>query len=387
MERFAIHGHFYQPPRENPWLEAVELQDSAYPYHDWNERITRSATRPTPLSRILDAEGRIARIVNNYATDQLQLRPDAAVLAEGEVARDATERILDADQREPGALLRPRLGPGAGLQPHDHAAGQPPRQAHAGRLGHPRFRAPLRPRAGRHVAAGNRRGHARRWRSWPSRAFNSRSSPRTRPAACGRSADAAGRTSAAGASIPRAPICADCLRAGRINLFFYDGPISRAVAFEQLLNSGEHFADAAAGRLLDDRRSWPQLVHIATDGETYGHHHRHGDMALAYALRLHRVRTSWRASPTTASSWRSIRPRTKCRSIENTSWSCAHGVERWRSDCGCNSGGTRLEPGTGAGRCARRSTGCATQLAPLFEAQGRSAAAAIPGRPATTTST
>jgi alpha-amylase/alpha-mannosidase (GH57 family) len=68
MERYVcIHGHFYQPPRENPWLEAVELQDSAYPFHDWNERITRECYAPNGASRVLDGEGQIAQIVNNYA--------------------------------------------------------------------------------------------------------------------------------------------------------------------------------------------------------------------------------------------------------------------------------------------------------------------------------
>src|SRR3954468_8719884 len=63
----CIHGHFYQPPRENPWLEAIELQDSAYPYHDWNERITAECYAPNAATRILDGEGRILQIVNNYS--------------------------------------------------------------------------------------------------------------------------------------------------------------------------------------------------------------------------------------------------------------------------------------------------------------------------------
>src|SRR5438552_9645608 len=67
-ERYlCIHAHFYQPPRENPWLEAIEQQDSAYPYHDWNERITAECYAPNGHSRIHDARGRIARLVNNYA--------------------------------------------------------------------------------------------------------------------------------------------------------------------------------------------------------------------------------------------------------------------------------------------------------------------------------
>ena len=71
----CIHGHFYQPPRENPWLEAIELQDSAAPYHDWNERVTAECYAPNSAARILDAEGRIAKIVNNYASISFNFGP------------------------------------------------------------------------------------------------------------------------------------------------------------------------------------------------------------------------------------------------------------------------------------------------------------------------
>src|SRR5262249_19809104 len=76
MEKYiCIHGHFYQPPRENPWLEEVEVQDSAYPYHDWNERITAECYAPNAAARILDGEGKIVNIVNNYATISFNLGP------------------------------------------------------------------------------------------------------------------------------------------------------------------------------------------------------------------------------------------------------------------------------------------------------------------------
>ncbi|GIX47327.1 MAG: glycoside hydrolase [Candidatus Tectimicrobiota bacterium] len=128
------------------------------------------------------------------------------------------------------------------------------------------------------------------------------------------------------------------LPSGRsIALFFYDGPISRAVAFERLLISGEAFAQRLVGA-FSETRSWPQLVHIATDGETYGHHHRHGDMALAYAL--HYIEHHQLAQLTNYGEYLEKHPPThQVEIFENTSWSCAHGVERWRSDCGCNSGG------------------------------------------------
>src|SRR5262249_16663124 len=122
----------------------------------------------------------------------------------------------------------------------------------------------------------------------------------------------------------------------KINLFFYDGPISRAVAFEGLLNNGETFAN----RLLSgfsDERDWTQLMHIATDGESYGHHHRFGEMALSYAI--NHIESNNLAKITNYGEFLEKHPPShEVEIIERTSWSCAHGIERWRSNCGCNSG-------------------------------------------------
>ncbi|HYQ48508.1 MAG TPA: DUF3536 domain-containing protein, partial [Thermodesulfovibrionales bacterium] len=134
----------------------------------------------------------------------------------------------------------------------------------------------------------------------------------------------------------RAYLCR--LPSGRsLHIFFYDGPIARAVAFEGLLNKGED----VVSRLLtgfSDLRQWSQMLNIATDGESYGHHHRFGDMALAYAL--HHIETSGVARLTNYGEYLEKNPpRHEVQIHENTSWSCAHGIERWRSNCGCNSGG------------------------------------------------
>ena len=121
-------------------------------------------------------------------------------------------------------------------------------------------------------------------------------------------------------------------------MFFYDGPISRAIAFENLLADGRRFSRSACSAAFSDARTWPQLVHIATDGETYGHHRAYGDMALAFALNY--IETSQLARLTNYAEYLEKHPPTQeAKIIGNTSWSCAHGVERWRSDCGCNSGG------------------------------------------------
>jgi hypothetical protein len=121
-----------------------------------------------------------------------------------------------------------------------------------------------------------------------------------------------------------------------IILFFYDGPISRAVAFEGLLSNGDSFVQRLLGG-FSNARSWPQLLHIATDGETYGHHYRLGDMALAYAL--HFIESQNHARLTNYGEYLEEHPPThEVEIFENTSWSCTHGLERWCNDCGCNSG-------------------------------------------------
>ncbi|KPK85775.1 MAG: glycoside hydrolase, partial [Deltaproteobacteria bacterium SM23_61] len=126
----------------------------------------------------------------------------------------------------------------------------------------------------------------------------------------------------------------------RMNLFFYDGPISQAVAFEKLLANGENFAARLMSAFSEDR-TWPQLAHIATDGETYGHHHRFGEMALAFALQHIEAHEGTRLT-NYGEFLKKHPPNHEVRIFENSSWSCIHGIERWRANCGCNSG---MSPG------------------------------------------
>ncbi|HKT10592.1 MAG TPA: glycoside hydrolase, partial [Terriglobia bacterium] len=93
----CIHGHFYQPPRENPWLEAIEVQDSAYPYHDWNERVSAECYGPNSASRIMDGEGRIRKIVNNYSRISFNIGPTLMMWFEVK-APEIYRAILAADQ-------------------------------------------------------------------------------------------------------------------------------------------------------------------------------------------------------------------------------------------------------------------------------------------------
>jgi alpha-amylase/alpha-mannosidase (GH57 family) len=336
MSRFVcIHGHFYQPPRENPWLEAVEQQDSAFPYHDWNARIDAECYAQNAASRILDAEGRILEISNNYAQISFDFGPTLLSWLE-QNARDTYRAILEADR-----LGRERFG------------GHGPAIAQA--YNHMILPLANQRDAETQVAWGVRDFEHRFGRRpegmWlPETAVDVASleqlaqldiaftilSPYQAKAIRGLQEKTWQDVPAGGIDPSRAYRCN--LPSGRsIALFFYDGPVSRAVAFEQLLHKGERFA----GRLLEGftgARTWPQLVHIATDGESYGHHHRHGDMALAYAL--HHVASKELARITVYGEFLAENPPTHEVQIhERTAWSCAHGVGRWERDCGCNSGG------------------------------------------------
>ncbi|HEX8924892.1 MAG TPA: DUF3536 domain-containing protein, partial [Terriglobales bacterium] len=336
MERYVcIHSHFYQPPRENPWLEAIELQDSAEPYHDWNERVAAECYTPNAKARILSSDGRIDKIVNNYSSISFNFGPTLLSWME-EKAPDTYELILEADRRS----LERFSGHGNAIaQVYNHMI-MPLANARDKRTQVQWGLRDFQVRFGRdpegmwlaetgldidslealadngikftilaqHQARGVRKlGQGGKFRN----VEGSKIDP------------------------TRAYVCK--LPSGRsINLFFYDGPISQAVAFEGLLRNGENFAKRVIGG-FSDARDWPQLMHIATDGETYGHHHRYGEMALAYALEY--IQSNHLATLTNYGEYLEKNPPThEVEIINNTSWSCAHGVERWRSDCGCNSG-------------------------------------------------
>src|SRR6266853_1157869 len=302
MERFVcIHAHFYQPPRENPWLEAVEQQESAYPYHDWNERVTAECYAPNGASRILDDAGRIRQIVNNYGRISFNFGPTLLSWMQ-EKSRDTYQRILKSDQVLWGVRdFQHRFGRAPeGMWLPETAVDIETLEILAGCGLKFTILAP-------HQAARVRKIGARSWKD----VHGGRIDP----------------TRAYLAKLPSGK---------RINIFFYDGPISQAVAFEHLLDSGEHFASRLRSG-FSEKRDWPQLMHIATDGETYGHHHKHGDMALAYAL--DRIDLDPQIKLTNYGEFLEKFPPThEVQIAENTAWSCAHRVERWRSDCGCNSG-------------------------------------------------
>ena len=333
MDRYlCIHCHFYQPPRENPWLETVELQDSAYPFHDWNERIAAECYAPNSASRILDPQNRIARIINNYAQISFNFGPTLLSWMEAN-SPDIYESIIQADR-----LSQQRFsGHGNALaQCYNHII------------------MPLANRRDKETQViwgirdfESRFGRAPEGMWLPETAVDVETlevlaehdikftilAPNQ-----ARQARRQGRQwrNVEGSRIdPKTPYFCQLPSGKRISLFFYDGPISRAVAFEHLLNSGETFANRLIGGFTE--RRYPQLMHIATDGETYGHHHQHGEMALAYAIEY--IEKNQLARITNYGEYLELHPPThEVEVIENTAWSCAHGIERWRSDCGCNSG-------------------------------------------------
>jgi alpha-amylase/alpha-mannosidase (GH57 family) len=331
----CIHGHFYQPPRENPCLEAIEIQDSAYPYHDWNERVTAECYAPNSASRILDGSGRIVDIVNTYARISFNFGPTLLSWMQSNAA-EVYHAILKADRLS----MTWRSG-------HGNAVAQV-------------FNHIIMPLANyrdkRTQVLWGIRDFVHRFGRFPEGMWLAETAVdmetldilaeagilftvlaphqahRVRRIGSGKWQDLSG-----GEIDPsRAYLCK--LPHGRkINLFFYDGPISNAVAFEKLLNRGEDFAERLLGGFSEER-DWPQLLHIATDGETYGHHHKFGDMALAYALSY--IEGNGLARITNYGEYLEKHPPVhEVQIFENTSWSCYHGIERWRSDCGCNSGG------------------------------------------------
>lgn len=358
----CVHGHFYQPPRENPWLETVEVQDSAAPYHDWNDRITAECYAPNGASRITNRENEIIRIVNNYARMSFNFGPtllswlaekaprtyrmiqeaDAASVqrfgGHGSALAQVYNHVIMplASVRDASTQIR------WGIADFEHRFGRRPEGMWLAETAVSRQVLDLMAAEGIRytILAPNQCGRIRKLVALDP--LSPEAAPNGNLAEHGGSlwaADPGPWTATPNASVDTTRPYVVRLDGGRsIAVFFYNGPASRAVAFEGLLNSGEDFAR----RLLDslktsDNHETTQLAHIATDGESYGHHHKHGEMALSYAM--HWLEENGLARLTNYGEFLELHPPTyEAEVVENTSWSCAHGVERWRSNCGCNGG-------------------------------------------------
>jgi alpha-amylase/alpha-mannosidase (GH57 family) len=338
----CIHGHFYQPPRENPWIEAIELQESASPFHDWNERIHYESYLPNTLARVLDEKGHILDIVNNFETMSFNFGPTLLSWLE-EKHPETYQAILEADH----ASVSNHHGHGNAMaQAYNHMilplANQRDKVTQI-RWGIEDFRR----RFGREPES-----------IWlPETACNEETlevlleegirfiilSPyqaeAVRPLSGGEWADVS-----FGQIDPKLPY--RCFLKNNpekfIDIFFYDGPISRAVGFGDLAFDARRYMDAIEKALGELVHADP-LVHVAVDGETYGHHKPFADRALAYLMQVEAPKRGFHVV-NYGEFLELCPPQHEVRlkegeGGEGTSWSCAHGVKRWKEHCGCRGGG------------------------------------------------
>ena len=337
-EKFlTIHGHFYQPPRENPWLEAIELQDSALPFHDWNERINKECYNPNSVSKIVDSRNRILDMVNNYEHMSFNFGPTLLSWME-QFAPLTYERIIKADiesvEQHSGHgnamaqvynhIIMPLANENDkqtqvkwGIRDFEYRFGRKPEGIWLAETAVDDDTLRVLEENGikftvlsPYQALKMRKEGDKDWTdvSWgnidPARSYRY--------------------------YIKSAP--------GKyIDLFFYDGAISRSVAFDELLKDGNKFARRLKEG-ISDCRDYPQLVNIATDGESYGHHTKFGDMALAYVLQI-KAKEEGFTITNYAEYLDKYRSDYEVDIKQASSWSCFHGVGRWKEDCGCSTGG------------------------------------------------
>ncbi len=333
----TIHGHFYQPPRENPWLEAIELQDSALPFHDWNERINKECYNPNSVSKIVDSRNRILDVVNNYEHMSFNFGPTLLSWME-HYAPLTYERIIKADIESISQhnghgnaiaqvynhIIMPLANEKDketqikwGIRDFEYRFGRKPEGMWLAETAVDDDTLRLLVENGikftilsPYQALKFKKEKDKDWTdvSWgnidPARSYkyNIKSAP-------GKS----------------------------IDLFFYDGAISRSVAFDELLKDGNKFIKRLKEG-VSDLRDYPQLVHIATDGESYGHHTKFGDMALAYILKI-KAKDEGFTITNYGEYLEKYRSDCEVDIKQASSWSCFHGVGRWKEDCGCSTGG------------------------------------------------
>ena len=361
----CIHGHFYQPPRENAWLEHIELQESASPFHDWNERINFECYAPNTAARILDKD-RIEKIVNNYERISFNFGPTLLSWME-EADPDTYAAIQEADRRSIG-----RYGG------HGNAIAQ----------AHSHLILPLcnerdkRTQIKWGISDFRSRFHRMPEGMWLAETAVDTDSLEILAEEGIRYTILAPRQAKAvraagndhwfavneGSIDTKKPYWCNLPSGRRIALFFYDGEVAQAVAFKGLLNNGHGFAHFLKKRFNPSAGS--QLVHIATDGESYGHHHRFGEMALASCLEDLDKDSGLRL--TNYGEYLDLYPpQYEIQIHDNSSWSCVHGVERWRSNCGCCTGGRPDWNQSWRGPLRKALDWLRDELIPLYEKEGK----------------
>ncbi len=332
MKYLCIHGHFYQPPRENAWLDMIEQQDSAAPFHDWNERICAECYGPNALARLLDGQQNLIQLTNNYSRISFNFGPTLLSWMEKQEP-EVYYAILEADK-----ISQTRFGGhgGAIAQVYNHII-LPLANARDKETQIKWGIADFTKRFGRQPEALWLAETACDTPTLCALADAGMKFVILAPGQCARVRKiGTDKWEEVGAAVdPKRAYQCNLPNGKQIALFFYDGPISQGIAFSDTLSSGEKLASRLLGTYNHSEEA--QLMHIATDGETYGHHQKFADMSLAYCLK--KVEETPDVNLTVYGEFlEKYPPQYEAQIVENSSWSCCHGVERWRADCGCNSG-------------------------------------------------
>ncbi|MEA5565812.1 DUF3536 domain-containing protein [Anabaena sp. UHCC 0399] len=353
----TVHGHFYQPPRENPYLDAIERQPSASPFHDWNERIHWECYRPNAFARVLNDRGEVTGIVNNYEYMSFNIGPTLMSWLERHDV-EVYQRILEADAKSCQRLH----GHGNAIaQVYNHII--MPLANEQDKYTQIRWgKADFRSRFGRDpegmwlaetavdyatlealVTEGIRFIVLAPSQALRCRPFPSENDPQpewhevggnqidpTRPYRCYLRGDRG-----MGNLNDQLPIPTS--QCPYIDIFFYDGPISRDMGFSDVVYNSHHFAGRIGSAVRGDHRQ-SQLISVATDGETFGHHKKGTEKTIAYAFIEEFPQNGW--TVTNFAHYLSLNsPRWEVELKSVTAWSCAHGVDRWQDDCGCGGEG------------------------------------------------
>ncbi|MFZ2088994.1 MAG: DUF3536 domain-containing protein [Desulfobaccales bacterium] len=342
----VIHGHFYQPPRENPWIERIEEEVCARPFHDWNARITAECYTPNSCARIYDGDRRILDIVNNY--EKLSFNFGPTLLAWLEVRAPHTyQRLLAADR-----LSLARLGHGNAIaQVYNHIilplANARDRETEViwglkdfqYRFGREAEAMWLPETAVDYPTLATLAAHGMKYVI-----LSPYQARRVRPLESGAWENVQART----LDTTQAYRCFLPTESGapgdskHIDVFFYDGAVASDMSFGELLKDSKNIVGRLEAGFRPDLPR-PQLLNVATDGENYGHHHMWGELALAYALEkvfpqrdfiLTNYAAFLEAAPPRLRVELELGPKK-----EGSAWSCAHGLGRWKEDCGCSTGG------------------------------------------------
>lgn len=324
----CIHGHFYQPPRMSPWLGDILPEPSAAPELNWNARIIQESYLPLGWAKRY-AGDKISEMINAYEWISFNFGPTLLSYLERSFPR-VYKRVLEAD-----ALSQKRLGHGNALAQIYHHVIMP-------------LASPLDKKAEVSWAVTD---FAARFGRAPEGIWLAETAVDTatlevlaeaglkftilapgQALAVGRAGSDQQQLVDEGSLDISQPYTVELPSGQSLAVFFYHGALSRAVAFEKLLADGERFYQRLNGR------AGSGLLSLATDGETYGHHFPFGEMALAYVLDQARSGRDGFELTNYATYLEKNPPKQKVWIKEPSSWSCLHGVERWRSDCGCTNG-------------------------------------------------